>query len=443
MAYVNVNRSNMDQFYRYKMPSLMAKVEGKGNGIKTVIVNMVEVAKALNRPASYTCKYFGCELGAQTQMDIKNARYIVNGAHESGKLQDMLDGFIRRFVLCPECENPETELHVQSAKGRIGQSCKACGYHGMVDMRHKLTTFILKNPPTSGEEASSGKKDKKSRRLEKQRGKGKTNGKDSAVPTSPTNPPPADDDFLETPPPPTNGTVHGDEDWSVDTSETAVKDRMKKLTDQASALTITSDLEKTSAERVDLFYKFVEDIKTQGGASAVAGSLRKIKAEAEKLEVMDKAAGILAELLYTEKLLSEIKEYRPIMLLFVVDNRKAQKYLLSAFEILVGKVHPVLLPKVPHILKAFYDNDLLDEEAILEWADKVHKKHVKKEVAKQIHEKAAPFVSWLRTAEEESSEEEEEEVGVEFSSKQTGTTLAVQPEKDEEGEVDDIDIDDI
>ena len=43
-------------------------------------------------------------------MDIKNARYIVNGAHESAKLQDMLDGFIRRFVLCPECENPETDL---------------------------------------------------------------------------------------------------------------------------------------------------------------------------------------------------------------------------------------------------------------------------------------------------------------------------------------------
>lgn len=30
------------------------QVEGKGNGIKTVIVNMVDVAKALNRPP--TCK---------------------------------------------------------------------------------------------------------------------------------------------------------------------------------------------------------------------------------------------------------------------------------------------------------------------------------------------------------------------------------------------------
>ena len=55
-----------------------------------------------------TCKYFGCELGAQTQM--AGGRFIVNGAHEGGKLQELLDGFIRRFVLCSECENPETDL---------------------------------------------------------------------------------------------------------------------------------------------------------------------------------------------------------------------------------------------------------------------------------------------------------------------------------------------
>jgi len=47
--------------------------------------------------------------------------------------------------------------HVQASKGRITQTCKACGYHGMIDPRHKLTTFIIKNPPNAGDEAS-GKK---------------------------------------------------------------------------------------------------------------------------------------------------------------------------------------------------------------------------------------------------------------------------------------------
>ena len=49
---LNVNTSVTDVFYRYKMPRLLAKVEGKGNGIKTVVVNMSEVAKALCRPPS-------------------------------------------------------------------------------------------------------------------------------------------------------------------------------------------------------------------------------------------------------------------------------------------------------------------------------------------------------------------------------------------------------
>lgn len=101
-------------------------------------------------------KFFGCELGAQTSM--ADERYIVNGAHTQERLLELLDVFIVKFVLCGACDNPETEL-VITGKGKnedIHKDCKACGRQTGVDMRHKLTTYILKNPP-----AKKGKKGKK------------------------------------------------------------------------------------------------------------------------------------------------------------------------------------------------------------------------------------------------------------------------------------------
>lgn len=57
---------------------------------------------------------------------------------------------------------------------------------------------------------------------------------------------------------------------------------------------------------------------------------------------------------------------------FTHENPKAQKYLLGGFELLVGKVYrDTLMPKVPAILKTFYDMDILEEEVILDWDSKV------------------------------------------------------------------------
>ena len=110
MTIVNIRRDVDDKFYRYRMPLLEIKIEGKGNGIKTVVPNMSDIARALSRPPSYPTKYFGCELGAQTIIDDKSDRYIVNGAHDVNRLRELLDGFIDKFVLCGDCKNPETDL---------------------------------------------------------------------------------------------------------------------------------------------------------------------------------------------------------------------------------------------------------------------------------------------------------------------------------------------
>ncbi|KAI5090525.1 eukaryotic translation initiation factor 5, partial [Silurus meridionalis] len=426
---VNVNRSVTDQFYRYKMPRLIAKVEGKGNGIKTVIVNMVDVAKALNRPPTYPTKFFGCELGAQTQFDSKNDRYIVNGSHEANKLQDMLDGFIRKFVLCPECDNPETDLHVNAKKQTIGNSCKACGYRGMLDTRHKLCTFILKNPPAENESGSIKKeKEKKNRKKDKENGSssGETgNRKDIDAPDAVD----GDDD---------------DEDWAEETTEEAQRRRMEEISEHAKVLTLSDDLEKSLEERVNLFYNFVKQKKEQG---LIVSADKEILAEAERLEVRAMGPLILSELLFDENIRDQIKKYKRHFLRFCHNDKKTQKYLLGGIECLVKLHQSQLLPRVPIILKDLYDADLLEEEVILAWAEKVSKKYVSKELAAEIHAKAEPFVKWLKEAEEESEGSDEEEaedednVEVVYSSSarelKMETTKPVKADKEEE----DIDID--
>ena len=52
---MNIGSANAgDAFYRYKMPRLEAKIEGRGNGIKTNIVNLVDISKCLGRPPQCT-----------------------------------------------------------------------------------------------------------------------------------------------------------------------------------------------------------------------------------------------------------------------------------------------------------------------------------------------------------------------------------------------------
>lgn len=452
MGSVNVNRNVSDQFYRYKMPRLIAKVEGKGNGIKTVIVNMVDIAKSLNRPPTYPTKYFGCELGAQTQFDVKNDRYIVNGSHDSQKLQTLLDGFIKKFVLCPECENPETNLSVHQKKQSISQQCTACGYNNSVDMRHKLTTFILKNPPgikhmvAASAAAAAPIPTKEKGKSKRKSEKGKKNGDvDNNGSLSPTAEKADDSDNGFSSIPGKNGSDEDfDDDWAVDTSEAAIAKRMEDLTEGAKGITLNDDLEKPQHERLEIFYNFV---KSKKGDLKSDGVGKEIVAEAERVDVKDKGPLILSELLFDDHIVNQIKAHRILLLRFTHGNHKAQKYLLGGFEQVVKLYHDVLVPKVPHILKAFYDADILEEEVILEWANKVSKKYVSKELAQEIHEKAAPFIKWLQEAEEEESESEEEEgaVEVDFSDRTIPPVKPIQvatPSKADVGkDDDDFDID--
>ncbi|XP_063217878.1 eukaryotic translation initiation factor 5 [Bacillus rossius redtenbacheri] len=434
MGSVNVNRNVSDAFYRYKMPRLIAKVEGKGNGIKTVIVNMVEVAKAIGRPATYPTKYFGCELGAQTQFDFKNDRFIVNGSHDAAKLQDLLDGFIRKFVLCPGCDNPETDLLVSQKKGLISQGCKACGFHGPLEFNHKLNTFILKNPPNlnpaaQGSSLTEGKRGKRSTKKN-----GETNGDERVSDDS--------EQTVEAPNKVANVNEEEDDTWAVDVSEEAVRARMQDLTDGAKGMTISDDLEKTEKERMDLVYELV---KSRRDAGTLDSAHKEITAEAERLEIKSKTPLVLAELLFDHNMPLQVKKHRVLFLRFTHEDQKAQKYLLGGIEQVISLHKDALLPKVPGILKLFYDADILEEKVLLDWADKVSRKYVTRELAQEIHSRAEPFIKWLREAEEEESDSEEEEdddLEIEYNDRAKASPLREQPKpavKSQLNNADDVD----
>lgn len=214
-------------------------------------------------------KYFGCVLGAQVNYDTKNERYIVNGSHESNKLQDILDGFIQKYVLCPSCNNPETVLGVHQKRGIITTSCQACGYNGTLANKDKLTAFILKNPPVSGSAAGTAaagqgsvapstrkgkrKEEKKEKVKDKKNGKSKPNG-DSNVSIQPSAGDSGDEFFDDT----TNGDF--EDDWGEDTNPDAVAKRMNELSAGAKGLMLNDDLEKSSKDRLMIFFEFVKVI---------------------------------------------------------------------------------------------------------------------------------------------------------------------------------------
>merc|ERR1712139_732860 len=119
------------------MPKLVSKKEGAGNGKKTRLANIEDVAKSLKVPPEFPTKWFGLELGAQSTYAPNDA--IVNGWHETPDLVPLLDKYIETYVLCQKCHLPEikAKMKVQSKKvSFMTAKCQACGWKGALDSTH-------------------------------------------------------------------------------------------------------------------------------------------------------------------------------------------------------------------------------------------------------------------------------------------------------------------
>jgi len=59
-------------------------------------------------------KYIAFELNTLVDIDKNAEKYALQGAHDQTKLQDLLNGFLEKFVLCRRCQLPETKLVSQN-----------------------------------------------------------------------------------------------------------------------------------------------------------------------------------------------------------------------------------------------------------------------------------------------------------------------------------------
>lgn len=412
---INICRDNHDPFYRYKMPPIQAKVEGRGNGIKTAVVNASDVARALNRSTPYIIKYFGFELGAQTSISMEKDRYLVNGVHEPSKLQDVLDGFISKFVLCGSCKNPETEIIITKDQDLV-RDCKACGKRTPMDLRHKLSSFILKNPPESFEGgAAGGKKKKKAATASANvRGGGvsisdiaqgkttndvtqsETQGDDAGADKAG-----ADDDDDDELARQINAAASElekievkDDDWAVDMSEEAIRQRAKEL--QVGAGTMSKEISK------------LDDYGEWILAQEELPSDVELYKKAAELDILQepKIAAVLAQTLFDEDIVNEIGDHSAFFNKIFV-SAEYEKNFLGGIERFLGLEHKDLIPSLPKILVQLYNHDIISEEEIMRFGTKSSKKFVPRDISKKVRRAAKPFITWLENAESEDEEEEE------------------------------------
>jgi translation initiation factor 5 len=373
---VNIPRDVDDPFYRYKMPSLKAKVEGKGNGIKTVIENMAEIAKAMDRPVEYPVKFFGFELGALTKVDVANNKYIVNGKHDAEALANTLDIFIAKYVLCARCRNPETDLKVKGES--ITSRCRACGKTSNVDMSHKLSTYILKNPPV----------DKDAKPTPQQQGGKKS--RQEAQSKAPQRPVQPEEDEVE---------------WSADTSAAAVEQRRRELLGNRDRLSQKEgeadgdgDDEEGKAKASGLEISSEKPIPALQAYFATnpdpEDCVNQVKALSNKLQLSDTnlIKTIFAALFPGDHIRKDFYKKTDTLSLFCT-NTKHQKIVLYCLEKLM-EYDKKLLPELPHLLNGFFEERILDQDTLVKWYKNPMKKTDPK-FSRDMRDRAKPFIEWL------------------------------------------------
>jgi translation initiation factor 2 subunit 2 len=117
---------------RFVTPQVRARIQGT----TTVVQNLSEVSKAINRETSMLAKYLLREFGTMGSSDAQ--RLLMKGQFRPSQIQEKFEDFLRQFVICPECGRPDTRILQEMRVNFL--KCEACG------SRHPLSAMKAAAP---------------------------------------------------------------------------------------------------------------------------------------------------------------------------------------------------------------------------------------------------------------------------------------------------------
>lgn len=122
---------------RFVTPAINAMIQGK----LTVVQNVGEVSKLVNREPNLLAKFLLKEFGTSGSLDGQHL--TLKGQFRPSQIQEKFEAFLDQYVLCPECGRPDTKILKEERFTFL--KCEACG------SRHPISA--LKMPPAKEEGA--------------------------------------------------------------------------------------------------------------------------------------------------------------------------------------------------------------------------------------------------------------------------------------------------
>jgi len=363
---------------RYKTRQLQVQIVGKSKMMKTMLVNILDIAKDMQVPPSYVGTFMGYEIGAQAKWDPKKPerqQAFLSGEHDTKDLSKIALQFIHEVILCPGCHLPEIVTEVDD--GKVNGRCRACG--GLNELKitnEKFKRYILNHPPATKGGSFSGSKNIKEKDIAVKKQVAKQNERERAEKVG---------EVEESVP--KKRSKEDDENivWYSDTSDEAARARREKMLPDAVAKVIN---------------KKIPEVAEVGAVLQSPDKLLELRnscgiTDAEFIPVL-----FLAIVPKDAQNLSSIVSNKGIIRKFIGD-RDSQIALLRSIEKFYGETQPSLVSKIAPFVKELYDEELLDEENVLIWFDNQNG------AIQKVRDSIAPLIKWFKETEESGSEDED------------------------------------